>query len=175
MQENNSYQHLPHIDGPGSYQFITFRTKESLDVYLKQLYRSSEPEKIKQYKMDQYLDRSTQGAFLYGPLLEKIINYYQSYDQKHFELYAVSIMPNHIHVLLKQLEDMTTITRTLKGGSAHIINVELGRKGKVWSSDYYDKLIRDQEHFDLVYKYIKNNALKAGLADADKRFYGAYE
>ena len=175
MRHNTQYTNLPHLDMKEHYQFITFRTKESLDNYLKKLYASNEPKKIKQYKMDQYLDRSPQGAFLYGSLLEKIINYYQSYDQKHFELYAVSIMPNHIHVLLKQLEDMTTITRTLKGGSAHIINVELGRKGKVWSSDYYDKLIRDQEHFDLVYEYIKNNALKAGLADADKRFYGAYE
>ena len=62
MQEPKKYKHLPHIDIKGSYQFITFRTKESLDAYLKSLYRSNDVEKIKQYKMDQYLDSSQNGA-----------------------------------------------------------------------------------------------------------------
>ncbi len=171
----DKHLNLPHMDMQGHYQFVTFRTKESLDRYLKQLYASNELEKIKQYKMDRYLDTGIQGAFLYGELIQKIQKYFLSYMGKSFDLCAVSIMPNHIHVLFKQNGELSDVMRILKGGSAHIINTSLNRKGKVWSSDYFDKLIRDEEHFSLVYKYIKYNAVKAGLDDEKDRFYGCYE
>jgi len=64
--------------------------------------------------------------------------------------------------------------RVLKGGAGHIINKTLGRKGAVWSRDYYDKAIRDEKHFWVVYQYIKYNAVKANLDDAQNRFYGRY-
>ena len=175
MTENRKYSHLPHIDSIGRYQFITFRTKESLDGYLKQLYNSNETEKIKQYKMDQYLDSSQNGTLLYGEVLEKIRDYYLGYDKNVFELVALSIMPNHIHVLLKQNDTMTNVMRVLKGGAGHIVNKTLGRKGAVWSRDYYDKAIRDEKHFWVVYEYIKYNAVKANLNDAQSRFYGKQE
>ena len=174
MQENKSYQHLPHIDYTGSYQFITFRTKESLDAYLKQLYRSSDPEKIKQYKMDQYLDYSKKGALLNGKVIEKIKAYYLGCDKTIFEIEALSIMPNHIHVLVRQNSDLSNVVRILKGGAAHIVNEVLERKGAVWSRDYYDKIVRDERHYRVVYEYIKYNAFKAGLEDAEERFYGKY-
>ena len=174
MDKHHTYQHLPHIDMAGSYQFITFRTKESLDAYLKELYQSSEPAKVKQYRMDQYLDKSQNGTLLYGEVLPKIKEYYLSYDKTVFELEAVSIMPNHIHVLVRQNSDLANVIRVLKGGTAHIVNSVLKRKGAVWSRDYYDKLIRDEQHFQIVYEYIKYNAVKAGLDDADMRFYGKY-
>ena len=170
-----SYSHPIHINAVGSYQFITFRTKESLDGYLKKLYVSNEPEKIKQYKMDIYLDTSTKGALLYGSLLKEIKDYYLGYDKNIFEVEALSMMPNHIHILLKQNDNLSNIMRILKGGASHIINKSLGRHGSVWSRDYYDKAIRDEKHFQVVYKYIKYNAIKAGLDDAKDRFYGKYE
>ena len=174
MEKEKKYIHLPHIDLKGYYQFITFRTKESLDSYLKELYRSEEEAKIKQYKMDKYLDNSSNGRLLYGEMIEKIIDYYLKYDCNVFELEAVSIMPNHIHVLVKQNDTLTNVIRILKGGAAHIINTSLGRKGAVWSRDYYDKLVRDEHHFQQIYEYIKHNAVKANLVDANERFYGKY-
>ncbi len=175
MNENKKYLHLPHINRIGDCQFITFRTKESLDSYLKQLYRSNEVEKIKQYKMDKYLDSSQNGILLYGELLEKIRDYYLGYDKNVFEIEALSIMPNHIHVMLKQNDNMTNVVRVLKGGAGHIVNKTLGRRGAVWSGDYYDKAIRDEKHFWIVYEYIKYNAIKANLDDAQSRFYGKAE
>jgi len=175
MIKNKQYLHLPRIDSIGHYQFITFRTKESLDSYLKQLYSSNDVEKIKQYKMDKYLDSSKNGALLYGEVVEKIRYYYLGYDKKVFEIEALSIMPNHIHVLLKQNDNMANVMRVLKGGVGHIVNKTLDRSGAVWSRDYYDKAIRDEKHFWLVYEYIKYNAVKANLNDANERFYGRQE
>jgi REP element-mobilizing transposase RayT len=65
--------------------------------------------------------------------------------------------------------------KSIKGSSSIVINKLLNKKGKFWDSGYYDKLIRDQKHFDVVYEYIKNNAIKANLSDYKDRFYGIYE
>ena len=40
---------------------------------------------------------------------------------------------------------------------------------------YFDKVVRDEKQFQVTYNYIKNNAYKANLVDADMRFYGIYE
>ncbi|MFT7879363.1 MAG: transposase [Sulfurimonas sp.] len=169
------HSNLPHVDMEESYQFITFRTKESVDNYVKKLHEGSTVEKVKQYAIDNYLDRSQNGAFLYGKVVAEIQTYYQSYDKKLFDLIALTIMPNHIHILIRQKSALSNILKVLKGGSTHIVNKTLNRKGQIWSSDYYDKLIRDEVHFSLTYQYIKNNASKAGLTDAEERFYGCYE
>ena len=168
------YTHLPHVDLKGHYQFITFRTKESLDSYLKKLHALDVPVKQKRYLIDRYLDSGASGSLIDAATARKIIAYYRDKEGTDFELLAVSMMPNHVHVLLKQKTDLPKIIQTLKGGAAHIINTTLNRSGKVWSRDYFDKLIRDEKHFSLTYDYIRNNAQKAGLSDAAERFYGVY-
>ncbi len=169
------HSNLPHINLKEHYQFVTFRTQESIDMYLKKLYGSGEPEKLKQYKIDAYLDTSNQGAYLNDEIISEIKKYFLNYDGKIYKLIALVVMPNHIHILFQQKDELKNIIRILKGGSAHIVNKLLERKGQVWSSDYFDKLIRDEAHFTLVYEYIKYNAVKSGLTDANARFYGCYE
>ena len=84
-------------------------------------------------------------------------------------------MPNHVHILFKQHEELAKIMQLLKGSSAYQLNKLLGCKGKFWEDGYYDKLIRNEDHFSLTYEYIKYNAVKAGLSDSKERFYGIYE
>jgi len=105
----------------------------------------------------------------------KTRDYYLNYDKNVFEIEALCMMPNHIHVLLKQNDNMTNVMRVLKGGAGHIVNKTLGRSGAVWGRDYYDRAIRNEEHFWMAYEYIKHNAVKANLSDAKERFYGLYE
>jgi REP element-mobilizing transposase RayT len=169
------HQNLPHISLDDHYQFVTFRTKDSIDDFLKSMFFADIDNKIKQYKIDQHLDRSSNGNYLNGKVIDEIRKYFLSYDKKLYDLVAFSIMPNHIHILFKQKEKLSEILRILKGGSAHITNKILQRKGKVWAGKYYDVLIRDEKHFATVYKYIKNNPIKANLNDDKKRFYGIYE
>ncbi len=169
------HKHLPHIDLKEHYQFITFRTQESLDPYLQKLYSLTIEEKKKRYLMDDYLDKSLNGCLIDREISQKVIAYYREKEGYDFDLEAVSTMPNHIHVLVRQRSDLSRVVQILKGGSAHIVNTSLKRKGKVWASDYFDRIIRNQDHFDVTYAYIKNNALKAELTDAEFRFYGVYE
>ena len=169
------HKNLPHINALEHYQFVTFRTKDSIDDFLKRMFFADIDNKIKQYKIDQHLDNSEKGAYLNGKVIDEIKKYFLSYDKKLFDIIAFCIMPNHIHILFKQKEELREIMRVLKGGSAHITNKTLDRKGKLWAGKYYDTAIRDEKHFATVYEYIKNNPLKASLKDGDMRFYGVYE
>ena len=65
--------------------------------------------------------------------------------------------------------------RKIKGKSAKELNEFLGRKGTFWLKDYYDKGIRDERHFGVVYRYIRNNPLKLSEKDREGRFYGVFE
>ena len=173
---SNKHSNLPHIDLKGYYQFVTFRTYDSIDDFLKQLSSQNDmSSNIKQYKIDTYLDKSKKGCYLNDDILHFLMEFFLQYDKKLYELMALSVMPNHIHILFKQNVELSKILQQIKGSSAFQINKILGIKGKFWEDGYYDKLMRNENHFSLTYDYIKYNAIKAGLDDAKERFYGIYE
>jgi len=170
------HKHLPHLDIKNHYQFITFRTHDSVDVYLTKLTQKALPNRQKQQLMDEYLDQSTSGAVLNDAALVLLTELIKSHDSVLYELFAFCIMPNHVHLLIKPLIELDKLIHKLKGRSAKLINESLGTAGRFWAADYYDKLIRDEKHFSVVYRYIKNNPLVLGEAEASvPRFYGVYE
>ncbi len=63
------YKHLPHFNQKNLYQFITYRTYDSIDGFVRKLQADDLPNDKKQLAMDQYLDRSRKGALLTGPAL----------------------------------------------------------------------------------------------------------
>ncbi|MEE7626978.1 transposase [Methylobacter sp. Wu8] len=169
------FKHLHHYSRLNAVQFVTFRTQDSLDAYLNQLIGSDLEMSKKQWRIDQYLDKSREGAYLYGNMICLLAAYLKSLESNFYDLIAFSIMPNHVHLLFTQKTGLSCLMQKLKGESAILLNQVLGRQGKFWQKDYYDKQIRDERHYCIAYEYIKNNALKAGLKDADKRFYGIHE
>ena len=46
-----------------------------------------------------------------------------------------------------------------------MINLAVGRCGAVWAKDYFDRAIRNQNHFHRAVAYIHLNPVKAGLVD----------
>ena len=166
---------LPHIDVKGHYQFVTFRTHDSIDDFLKRLSLENISSKIRQYKIDEYLDVSQKGCYLNNEILQFLKEFFIQKDKELYELISFSVMPNHIHILFKQKTELAKTMQVLKGASAFQINKLLARKGKFWEDGYYDKLIRDENHFSATYEYIKYNAIKAELNDAKERFYGIYD
>jgi len=168
-------KNLPHISKYGYYQFITFRTHDSVDDYLKKILNTTMQNNKKQYAIDRYLDSSQNGVYLNGMVLKDSKEYILKQDKKLFELVSFSIMPNHIHIFFKEIVPLNEAMRKLKGGLSFLINKRLNRKGQFWANNYYDKLIRDERHFNVVYNYIENNAIKANLKDYRDRFYTIYE
>jgi REP element-mobilizing transposase RayT len=176
-EEMNSRKkvYLPHVDLDGYYQFVTFRTHDSIDDFLK---RISDDESIsvrlREYRIDEYLDNSSRGAYLNGQVLDYLRDFFISKDKSLYDLVAFAIMPNHVHILFKQQGSLSKTMQILKGSSSITINRLLNRKGKFWEVNYHDRAIRDENHFFTVYNYIENNPIKANLKDSRSRFYGIY-
>ena len=84
-------------------------------------------------------------------------------------LYACTIMPNHMHLLLRPLgkgQGMVSISEILqrmKGASARRVNLYLHREGSLWCREYYDHWVRSGREFMNIVEYIRNNPVKAGL------------
>ncbi len=169
-------QQLPHFSQKHSYQFVTFRTRDSVDEFLSRLKASEqENESAKQMKIDAYLDTSKNGRHLNGEIIEVVIEHCKNLEPECYKLICLSVMPNHIHILFEQYQNLGEVICKLKGGLAYIINKKLNLKGSFWERDYYDRTIRDERHLLTTYDYIENNARKASLKDAKSRFYSCYE
>jgi REP element-mobilizing transposase RayT len=88
-----------------------------------------------------------------------------------FRLYGVTVMPDHVHVVLAPLCDengtfsIMEIMQAIKGASAHQINRMLGRKGKVWEQEFFDRALRREESIADKVEYILGNPIASGLVD----------
>jgi putative transposase len=88
---------------------------------------------------------------------------------KLFQLHAVVVMPDHVHLMLTPLGDekceiaVHEIMQAIKGTSAHRINRYLGRKGKLWQEESFDRAMREVENVRGKIEYILGNPVRAGL------------
>jgi len=162
------HHHLPHIDLPHHYQFVTFRTFDSTDNFLLKLYAQNKPSPEKQVAVDTYLDSSNQGAYLNGEALLQLSQFLCQKDGKLYKLICFAIMPNHVHMLFKPLQSLSVVMQKIKGGSARLLNKTMNRTGSFWTKDYFDKLVRDEKHFQTVYRYIQQNPMKLKENSATK-------
>ncbi|QSZ42380.1 hypothetical protein GJV85_09770 [Sulfurimonas aquatica] len=170
------YEKLPHISLHDYYQFITFRTYDSMDAFIYKIQDNHNlTSKMKQFHIDAYLDESKNGAYLFGGNIAILKDHILSKNNILYEVDTLCIMPNHVHLLIKQKDDLSRIMKYIKAKSAIELNKSLGKKGKFWLSGYFDRLIRNQEHYDLVYRYILDNPFKVNLLDAKERVYSKYE
>lgn len=90
-----------------------------------------------------------------------------------YELHCRVVMPNHVHVLfsLKEGMKLEKVMATWKNYTASRINAELGQEGTLWQKDYFDRMIRDWDHFARVARYIRRNPVKAKLPEGEYSLY----
>ncbi len=88
-------------------------------------------------------------------------------DRAFYNLHAFVLMPDHLHVLLTP-NGATTLEKALqmiKGGSAHRIGKELAFRWPVWQPGFHDRWIRDNSEYRALDEYIRQNPVKARLAE----------
>jgi hypothetical protein len=162
---------LPHWDQLGATFFITFRLadsvpQEALHAYVREHRQWEEthpprpwpPEVEDAYRrkftrrFERWLDR---GA---GECLLR--------DQNNAEIVADA---NHVHLLVSLVGEtsLAGLLHAWKGFSARKINERLGRVGSVWQKSYFDRLVRDWEHFVRCARYIRANPSKANLQEGE--------
>jgi len=80
-------------------------------------------------------------------------------------------MPDHVHLVFTPLVNAATneiyslaeIMGAIKGASAQLINRELGRTGRVWQTESFDRVLRSSESLDAKIAYIVENPMRKGL------------
>lgn len=113
------------------------------------------------------LDRGLGSCLLARPdVAAMVLENWRRRDGSEYRLYAWVVMPNHIHVVVEVLpgSSLTRIVQGWKSYSAHWISNRLGKAGRIWQPDYWDRYIRDDEHFVAAVEYVENNPVMAGLA-----------
>lgn len=82
------------------------------------------------------------------------------------------LMPDHFHGLLRLGEkvQLSKVIAELKGTTAYKINAELGRKGKLWQTSFYDHALREEENRKNIARYIVANPLRKGLVKDIKKY-----
>lgn len=117
-------------------------------------------------EIDKYLDMSDGLTYLSDErIAESISETILKFDRVKYELHSWVIMPNHVHILITPLADysLAEILHSIKSFTANFANKTLGRNGRFWSPEYFDRFIRDREHYASAKRYIENNPVKAGL------------
>src|SRR6185312_6570348 len=83
---------------------------------------------------------------------------------KLYELRALAVMANHVHVLFRPRQEVSQVLQWAKGTPARQANRILARIGKpFWQRESYDHWIRDNQQFERIVVYIESNPVKAGL------------
>src|SRR6266511_3880001 len=72
---------------------------------------------------------------------------------------------NHVHTLFTPRPGWawSEIAGSWRSFTAKQCNRALGRTGRFWQRDPFDRYIRDRQHFDKTLRYIENNPVKAKL------------
>ncbi|MBC8350622.1 MAG: transposase [Planctomycetes bacterium] len=76
------------------------------------------------------------------------------------------MMPNHVHILVafRDAEQMLKQCESWKQFTARRINARLKTTGRFWQPDAFDHLVRTEEQFGYLRKYIADNPARARLA-----------
>lgn len=125
--------------------------------------------------MDCLLDRAASGPTHLGKrqIAAIVVNSLRDGESRfsRYKLRAFVVMPNHVHVLVTPSVTSTKWLGPLKGFTAHEANTILGRTGNpFWQGESYDHLVRSDEEFDRIRRYIENNPVRAGLVRTPEEF-----
>ena len=191
-------QRLPHIHPIGAIFFVTFNLNGAIPRKILQrldekfandrakiirgrysnqdklLYELKEKHTLAK---DQLLDKMQSGPrHLSDANVSKILwDRIFEFDQMYYDLLALTIMSNHVHLLIdtsiQVMDNKRTIPQIMhliKGGSAYQINNYLNRTGQLWQYESYDHYVRNKRSLSNIRSYILENPVKAGFC---KKWY----
>lgn len=182
--------YLPHCDTPGLVQFVTFRLWDSLPAARRGEWehllainsRSDAPRsesesgvsvsgaqsialREQRIKLEDYLDRGFGECLLRNPRIAAIAETAMLHHHGlRFQMLAWVVMPNHVHALIEVGQTpLSKIVQNWKSIIAVEANKRLGRAGRFWQPEYWDRFMRDEEQKRKAVRYIENNPVKGRL------------
>lgn len=178
----HSRGYVPHFEGPWRIQHVVFRLADSLPASvlaeIEGKMASLDPgalgiERIRRWQAA--LDAGAGSCLLaQESSASEVRSSLFRFDGIRYRLIAWAIMPNHVHVLIRPARPWTLskIVRTWKTYTARRIirhwREERGWPGlrRVWHPEYWDRYVRDAQHYERVVNYIHDNPVEAGLCSS---------
>ena len=181
---------LPHWRQQDVWYFITFRLadsiplhvvekiKEEREIWLKQhdINNLTATEKSEYYTLfakrtEDWLNAGYGSCVLGDPKIAQIVeNTLLHFNNQRYILDEYIIMPNHVHLLVKPLNNylLPQILHSWKSFTASEINKALCKKGQLWMKESYDHIVRNQKAFFAIRDYIKNNPINVATTSPPK-------
>jgi REP element-mobilizing transposase RayT len=159
----HSRNYLPHFDAAHLVQVITFRLVDSLPAALASQARRA---RYARSEVEAFLDSGYRACWLREPKISMLVEAALLYfDGARYRMLAWCIMPNHVHVMIEQVEGhrLGDIVGAWKRFTALRANRLLRRRGPFWQTEYFDRFIRDETHYHTALTYIEDNPVKASL------------
>ena len=169
--------YLPHFDGAGVMQAITFRLADSLpqerlNALEQELADLPDDQRGQQRRkqIEVWLDAGMGSCALrHDPCAKIVQTALTHFHGDRYDLIAWCIMPNHVHVLIEPKTDLARIVQSWKTYTARVVRQEATRHDwrlpshGLWMREYWDRYIRDEQHFVRAVDYIHRNPVAAGL------------
>jgi len=204
---------LPHYQPAQANFFVTYRLTGSLPLEVvkqlmrerdgtrKQIEKEKDPKRKERLleesreryfgRFDGYLDTIQSGnKWLSNDAVAGIVNEAMLHrDESVYDLFAFSIMPNHVHQVFSlagQLTEpptprtsvppyiVTDILSSLKKFTALHANRILCRKGQFWQHETYDHVVRDNAELERIIQYVAYNPVSAGLCKSWREWKWTY-
>lgn len=172
--------YLPHYNSHEVVQSITLRLFDTLPqsklrefLRLKLAPGVSSPSVITRKKIEEWLDSSYGECYLARPEIASLVQDALIYNHtKKYNLHAWVVMPNHIHFMISVFQEykLDAVIKNFKSFTALHSNRILGRDGQFWFRDYFDRYIRNSDHYSLAKEYIEGNPVSAHLCRDKKEW-----
>ena len=118
---------------------------------------------------------------LNGPERSVVVAAIRHFEDARYDLHAYAVMNDHVHAILRPFigYSLETIIHSWKSYSAYQLQHAFGRVGRVWQEEYFDKILRNKEHYYRLVRYVLQNPVRrwpglqtyewAGLGRAGER------
>jgi REP element-mobilizing transposase RayT len=174
----NMSGNLPHWRQTGKLYFVTFRLSDSLpqiklDLWARERteWHRTHPEphseearreyaRLFPERFHRWLDASYGECILATKEVKLLVeNALRHFDGMRYDLDEFSVMPNHVHSLVKPFSgyELSQILKSWKSYTSHKINNMLKKTGTVRQRESFDHIVRSQEQREKIRRYIRDN------------------
>jgi leucyl-tRNA synthetase len=109
---------------------------------------------------------------LTGAERDTVLNSLLHFDDDRCRVYALCVMPDHVHWLVRPLPGHTLaqLVSSVKRFSARAVNDAAGSEGSLWQPDRFDHVVRDSSWFREFLEYIVHNPVEANMCERPSEY-----
>lgn len=85
-------------------------------------------------------------------------------EMGHFHLFSYCLMDNHIHLLIKESDNISNVIKRISSSYVYWYNLKYERCGHLFQERFKSENVDSIRYFLTVLRYIHQNPLKAGLS-----------